>query len=134
LRVPTSSFLCDWTGGAIRVAPTGPNFDVRPGGVTYAAPVGLPHGVSRSGCSNATLTGVTPVPRRSSLLGRLGPSSHGLPQLRGLRHCGVARAPVLRAFAGAIGAASLATAPELEIGEKRLRLAGLGDRLNECNE
>ena len=48
--------------------------------------------------------------------------------------CGVARAPVLRALAGASGAASLATAPELEIGEERLRLAGLGDRLNERKE
>ena len=48
--------------------------------------------------------------------------------------CGVAGAPVLRALAGASGAASLATAPELEIGEERLRLAGLGDRLKECKE
>ena len=45
--------------------------------------------------------------------------------------CGVARAPVLRALAGTSGAASLAKALELEIGEERLRLAGLGDRLNE---
>ena len=44
--------------------------------------------------------------------------------------CGVARAPVLRALAGASVAASLATAPELEIGEERLKIAGLGDRLN----
>ena len=47
--------------------------------------------------------------------------------------CGVARAPVLRALAGASGATSLATAPELEIGEERLRLAGLGERSNEYN-
>jgi len=40
--------------------------------------------------------------------------------------CGVARAQVLRALVGASGAASLAMAPELEIGEERLRLAGLG--------
>ena len=45
--------------------------------------------------------------------------------------CGVARAPVLRALVSASGAASLATAPELKIGEGRLRLAGLGDQLNE---
>ena len=85
LRVPTSSF-CDRPGGAIRVAPTGLDFDVRPGGVICAAPAGLPHGVSLSGCFNATLAGIAPIPRRSSLLGRLGPSSHRLPQLRGLRH------------------------------------------------
>ena len=48
--------------------------------------------------------------------------------------CGVARAPVLRALVGASGAASLATAPELEIGKGKLRLAGLGDRLNEHNK
>ena len=46
--------------------------------------------------------------------------------------CGVARTPVLRALAGVSGAASLSTAPELEIGEERLGLAGLGDRLNEA--
>ena len=45
--------------------------------------------------------------------------------------CGVARASVLRALVGANGAVSLATAPELEIGEGKLRLVGLGDRLNE---
>ena len=48
--------------------------------------------------------------------------------------CGVARAPVLRALAGASGAASLEMAPELEIEEETLRLGGLGDRLNERKE
>ena len=46
----------------------------------------------------------------------------------------VARAMVLRALVGASGAASLATAPKLEIGEGKLRLAGLGDRSNEHNK
>jgi len=41
--------------------------------------------------------------------------------------CGVARIPVLRALVSASGAASLATVPELEIGEGRVRLAGLGE-------
>ena len=40
--------------------------------------------------------------------------------------CGVAGAPVLRDLAVVSGDASLATAPKLEIGEERLRLAGLG--------
>ena len=48
--------------------------------------------------------------------------------------CGVARATVLRALVGASRDASLATAPELEIGEGKLRLAGQGDRLKERNE
>ena len=48
--------------------------------------------------------------------------------------CGEARTLVLRALAGVSGAASLATAPELEIREGRLRLAGFEDRLNECKE
>ena len=86
LHTPTRSFLRDRPGGAIRVAPTGLDFDVRLGGVICTAPAGLPHGVSWSGCFSSALAGVAPVPRRSSLLGRLGPSSHGLPQLRGLRH------------------------------------------------
>ena len=47
--------------------------------------------------------------------------------------CGVVRAPVLRALAGVRGATSLATAPELEIGEGKLRLARLGERSNEYN-
>ena len=47
--------------------------------------------------------------------------------------CGVAPALVLRALAGASRAASLATASELEIGEERQRLAGLGERSNEYN-
>ena len=46
--------------------------------------------------------------------------------------CGVARAPVLRALVGASGAASLAMAPELVIGEEALKSAGLGGQLNEC--
>ena len=86
LRTPTRSFLCNRLGGTNRAAPTDLGSDVRPGGVIYAAPVGLSHGVSLSSCSNATLAGVAPIPRHSSLLGRLGPSSHRLPQLRGLRH------------------------------------------------
>ena len=137
LRVPTSFFLCDRQGGAIRVAPTGLDFDVRPGGVICAALVGLPHGISLSGCFNATLASIAPIPRHSSLLGRSSPSSHPLPQLRGLRHniydgrgcgavCGVARAPVLRALVGASWAASLAMAPELVIGEEALKSAALG--------
>ena len=48
--------------------------------------------------------------------------------------CGVARAPVLRALVGASGAASLATAPELEIREGKLGLVGLGERSNEHNK
>ena len=70
----------------IHAAPTDLVFDDRPGGVICAAPAGLPHGVSLSSCFNATLAGIAPIPRRSSLLGRLGSSSHRLPQLRGLRH------------------------------------------------
>ena len=145
LRTPTRSFFRDRPGGAIRVALTGLDFDVRPGGVICAAPAGLPHGISLSGCFNATLAGIAPIPRRSSLLGRLGPSSHRLPQLRGLRHniydgrwlrrrvwCGAR--PGLEGFGSASGAASLATAPETEIWEERLRLAGLGDRSNEHNK
>jgi hypothetical protein len=44
--------------------------------------------------------------------------------------CVAARDPVLRALTGASGAASLAAAPELEIGGGRLRLAGLRERSN----
>ena len=45
--------------------------------------------------------------------------------------CSMEQALVLRALVGASGAASLAMAPELEIGEGKPRLAGLGDRLIE---
>ena len=86
LRIPTSFFLCDRPGGAIRVAPISLDFDVRPGDAICAAPASLPHGVSLSGCFNTALAAIAPIPRRSSLLGRLGPLSHRLPQLRGLRH------------------------------------------------
>ena len=84
---PTSfPFSCDWPGGAIRVVPTGPDFDVRPGGVICAAPVDLPLGVSLSGCYSAALASVAPALQRLSLLGLLGPSSHRLLELRGLLH------------------------------------------------
>ena len=86
MRTPTRSFLCDLPGGAIRAAPTNLGIDVRPGGVVYTAPAGLPHSVSQSDCFNATLASIAPISRRSSLLGRLGPASHCLPQLRGLCH------------------------------------------------
>ena len=83
---PSFSFSCDRPGGAIRVAPTGPDFNVRPGGVICAAPVDLPLGVSLSGCYSAALASVALTLRRSSLLGLLGPSSHRLLELRGLRY------------------------------------------------
>ena len=86
LRAPTSSFPCNRLGGAICVAPTGLDFDVRPSGVICAAPADLPLGVSLSGCYNAALAGIAPTLRRSSQLGLLGPSSHRLLELRGLRH------------------------------------------------
>ena len=86
LRAPTSFSSCDRLGGAIRVAPAGLDFDVRPGGVICAAPADLPLGVRLSGCYNAALTSVAPTLRRSSLLGLLGPSSHRLRELRGLRY------------------------------------------------
>ena len=142
LRAPTSfPFSCHRPGGAIRVVPTGPNFDVRPGGVICAASVDLPLGVSLSGCYSAALASVAPALRLSSLLGLLRPSSHHFLELRSLRHnvhdelglrCRVARAPVLRALVGASRAASLAMAPELVIGEEALKSVGLGGQLNEC--
>ena len=49
------------------------------------APAGLLGVVSLSGRFSTALAGVALL-LCSSLLGRLGPSSHGLPQLRGLRH------------------------------------------------
>jgi len=86
LRAPTCSFSCNRLGGAICVAPTGLDFDVRPGGDIRAAPADLLLGVSLSGCYNAALAGVAPTLRCSSLLGLLGPSSHRLLELCGLRH------------------------------------------------
>ena len=87
LCAPTSfPFSCDRPGGAIRVVPTAPDFDVQPGGIIYAAPADLPLGVSLSGRYSAALAGVDPALRRSSLLGLLGPSSHRLLELRGLHH------------------------------------------------
>jgi len=86
LHVPTSFFPCNRPGGASRVALTGLNFDVRPGGAVRAAPTSFPHGVSLSGYFNTALADVASILMCSSLLGRLGPSSHCLPQLRGLRH------------------------------------------------
>jgi len=86
LRTPTSFSSCNRPGGASRVALAGLNFDVRPGGAVRAAPAGLPHVVSLSGCSSTALADVASIRLCSSLLGRLGPSSHRHPQLRGLRH------------------------------------------------
>ena len=104
-----------------------------------------PLGVSLSGRYSAAVASVAPAPRRSNLLGLLGPSNHRLLELRGLRHnvhdeqgcgavCGVARAPALMALVGASWAASLAMAPELVIGEEALMSAGLGGQLNKREE
>jgi len=67
------------------VALTGLNFDVRPGGAIRTALAGLLDVVSLSGCFSTALADVALL-LCSSLLGRLGPSSHRLPRLRGLRH------------------------------------------------
>ena len=86
LRPPTNVSFCNRPSGAGRVALPGLNFDVRPGGAIRTAPAGLLDVVSLSGCFSTALAGVATLLLCSSLLGRLGPSSHDLSQLRGLRH------------------------------------------------
>jgi len=86
LRTPASFSFCNRPGGASRVALIGLKFDVWPGGAVRAAPAGLPGVVSLSGCLSSALADVVSILLCSSLLGRLGPSSHGLPQLRSLCH------------------------------------------------
>ena len=86
LRAPTSFSSCIWSGGAGCVALTGPNFDVWPGGTIRISPTGLLDGISRSGRLSTALADAASILLSSSLVGRLGPSSHCLPQLRGLRH------------------------------------------------
>ena len=79
LRTPTSFSSYNRPGGASRVALTGLNFDVWPGGAIRTAPAGLLGVVSLSGCFSTALAGVALLLLSPSLLGRLGPSSHGLP-------------------------------------------------------
>ena len=86
LRAPTSFSSCDRLGGAIRVAPAGLDFDVRPGGVICASMADLSLGVSLSGCYNTALAGIAPNLQRSSLLGLLTLAGHRLLELRGLCH------------------------------------------------
>jgi len=86
LRTPTNFSSCIRSGGAGRVAMTGPNFDVRPGGAIRIYPAGLLDGISRSGRLSTALADAASILLSSSLLGCLGPSSHCLPQLRGLCH------------------------------------------------
>jgi len=112
LRAPTSSFSCNWLGGAIRVVPTGFDFDVRLGGVIRAAPANFPLGVSLSGRYSVALAGVAPALRHSNLLGLLAPraiaswsfaaSTTMSTTSRGCGAvCGIARALVLKALVGA---------------------------------
>ena len=86
LHVPTGFSSCIRPGGASRVALTGLNFNDCPGGAVRAAPAGLLGVVSLSGYFGTASADVALLLLRPSLLSRLGPSSHGLPQLRGLRH------------------------------------------------
>jgi hypothetical protein len=79
LRAPASFSSCIRSGGAGRVALTGLNFDVRPGGAICVAPAGLLGVVSLSGCFGASSADIAILFMRSGLLGRLGPPSHGLP-------------------------------------------------------
>jgi hypothetical protein len=144
LHAPNSfPFSCDRPSGATRVVPTGPDFDVRPGGVICAALVDLPLGISLSGCYNAALASVALLsgaracwafwaPRAIAswsfaAFATMSTTGRGCGAV-----CGVARAPVLRALVRASGAASLAMAPELVIGEEALKSAGSGGLLNEC--
>src|SRR6185437_10029053 len=76
LRAPTSFSSCIRSGSAGRVALTGLNFDVRPGGAIRTAPAGLLGVVSLSGCFGAASADIALLFLCSSLLGRLGPSSH----------------------------------------------------------
>ena len=85
LRAPASFSSCIRSGGAGRVALTGLNFDVRLGGAIYTAPAGLLGVVSQSGRFGTALADVALL-LYSGLLGRLGPSGHGRPQIRRLRH------------------------------------------------
>ena len=86
LRAPTSFSSCLRSSGASRVALTGPNFDVRPGGAIGITPADLLDGISQSGRLSTALADAASILLSSSLLGCLGPSSHCLPQLRGLHH------------------------------------------------
>ena len=65
---------------------TGLNFNDCPGSTIRTAPAGLLDGVSRRGHLSTALADAASILLSSSLLGRLGPSSHRLPQLRRLRH------------------------------------------------
>ena len=135
MRVPTSSFTCDRTGGTIRVAPAGFNFDIRPGGVICAALGGLPHDVSLGSCYDATLAAASPLSRAQVCWAFWAPrviASRSFAASATISTtgggcgavCGMAHAPVLRALVGASGAASLAMASELEIEEEMLKSAG----------
>ena len=73
------------SGGAGRVPLTGLNFNDGPGGATSTVPAGLLGVVSLSGCFGTALADVALL-LYLGLLGRLGPSGHGRPQLRHLRH------------------------------------------------
>ena len=119
-------FSCDRPGGAIRVVSTGPDFDIRPGGVICAAPVDLPLGVSLSGCYNADLASVAPTLRAIASWSFAASATMSTTGRGCGAECGVARAPVLRTLVSASWAASLAMAPELLIGEEALKSAGLG--------
>ena len=81
---PTSFFSYNWLGGAVCVAPTGRDLDVRLGGVIRAAPANLLLGIGSSGCYNAALVGVTPTLLCSGQLGLQGPLSHSFSELFGL--------------------------------------------------
>ena len=79
LRTPTSFSFCNRPGGAGHIALTGLNFDVRPSGAIRTAPAGLLDVVSLSSWFSIALADVALLLLCSSLLGRLGPSSHRLP-------------------------------------------------------
>ena len=79
LRPPTSFSFCNRPGGASHATPDGLNFNDCPGGTVRAAPADLLGVVSLSGSFSTALASVAFLPLCLSLMGRLGPSIHGLP-------------------------------------------------------
>jgi len=85
LRAPAGLSSCVRSGGVNRIALTGLNFSDCQGGAVHAALAGLLGVGSLIGRFGTALAGVALL-LYSGLLGRLGPSGHGRPQLRRLRH------------------------------------------------
>ena len=119
LRPPTSFSLCNWPGGAVHAAPAGLLSVVSlSGGFSTALA-----GVAPSSCARACWAAWAP---RATAARSFADSAVRSTAGRGCSAvCGMLRAPVLRALAGASHTASLAMALGLKIEEHKLRTTGM---------